>query len=210
MARTRANDYDDKRGAILRASARVFGEHGVDRASMAQIAAGCGVSKALLYHYYQSKEELVFDIVRTHLEELDAALVEADEPKADPRTRLRGLVGAMLDVYRDSDDEHRVQLGAMRLLPPDRQQAILALERDVVRRFSGVLRLANPALAQGPLLAPVTMSLFGMLNWVYLWFRPDGPITREQYADLATRLILDGASSIGAEEMAALMERRAS
>ncbi|MFX7764111.1 hypothetical protein ABTK05_20850, partial [Acinetobacter baumannii] len=59
------------------------------------------------------------------------------------------------------------------------------------------LALAVPQLAgQGALLKPVTMSLFGMLNWHYMWFRPDGPMTREAYADLVTRLILAGAREV--------------
>ena len=197
MARTRALDYDDKRDAILRRSAGVIAGRGVDRASMAQIAAECGVSKALLYHYYQSKEELVFDIVREHLEELDGALGTADDVTLAPEERLRRLVHAMLEVYRDSDDQHKIQLAAMPILPPDKAEALRDVERRIVRRFAAVIRLANPALArEQALLTPVTMSLFGMMNWVYLWFRSDGPMTRAQYADLATRLILDGARSI--------------
>jgi AcrR family transcriptional regulator len=197
MARTRALDYDDKREAILRCSARTFAEKGVDRASMAQIAGECGVSKALLYHYYQNKEELVFDIVRLHLEALDAALEEADDETMLPEERLRRLVHATLENYRDSDDQHKIQLSAVATLPEDKAEVIRGLERSIVRRFSRVIRLANPALAgEKPLLMPVTMSLFGMMNWMYMWFRPDGPITRADYADLATRLILDGMRSV--------------
>ena len=69
--------------------------------------------------------------------------------------------------------------------------------QDIVARFGAVLRAVNPALDAGrPLLKPVTMSLFGMLNWVYMWFRPDGGLTREEYADLATTLILEGVRAV--------------
>jgi hypothetical protein len=40
------------------------------------------------------------------------------------------------------------------------------------------------------------MSLFGMLNWVYMWFREGGPITREEYADIATTLMLGGVKDV--------------
>lgn len=197
MARTRALDYDDKREAILHRSASVIAERGVDRASMTQIAEKCGVSKALLYHYYQNKEELVFDIVREHLQQLEAALAAADDAALAPDERLRRLIHATLDVYRDSDDHHRVQLVAMATLPAAKAEALRDIERAIVRRFAAVMRLVNPALAGNrPLLTPVTMSLFGILNWVYMWFRPDGPISREDYADLATQLILQGAKSV--------------
>ncbi|MCG8360388.1 MAG: TetR/AcrR family transcriptional regulator, partial [Kiloniellales bacterium] len=68
MARTRATDYDDKRRAILSRAARLFADDGFDRVSMASIAADCGVSKALLYHYYESKDALLFDVIGEHLE----------------------------------------------------------------------------------------------------------------------------------------------
>lgn len=197
MARTRAADYDDKRQAILRRSAAVFAEHGIDRASMALVAGECGVSKALLYHYYDSKEALLQDIIRSHLEELDAAVAEADDPALPAARRLRLLVGRVLECYRDADDLHQVQITGMRTLPPQRAEQLKALERRIVARFGAVLREVNPALDAGrPLLKPVTMSLFGMLNWVYMWFRPDGGLSRDEYADLATALILDGVRAV--------------
>lgn len=197
MARTRAADYDDKRLAILQRSAAVFAEHGVDRASMAQVATECGVSKALLYHYYDSKEALLQDIIRSHLEELDAAVAEADDPALPPERRLRLLIGRVLECYRDADDLHQVQIIGMRTLPADRAEELKALERRIVGRFGAVLQAVNPVLVSGrPLLKPVTMSLFGMLNWVYMWFRPDGGLTREEYADLATTLILEGVRAV--------------
>ncbi len=197
MARTRAADYDDKREAILRRSAAVFAEYGIDRASMAQVAGECGVSKALLYHYYDSKEALLQDIIRSHLEELDAAVAEADDPALPAERRLRLLIGRVLECYRDADDLHQVQITGMRILPPERAEQLKALERRIVARFGAVLREVNPALDAGrPLLKPVTMSLFGMLNWVYMWFRPDGGLSRDEYADLATALILDGVRAV--------------
>jgi hypothetical protein len=72
-----------------------------------------------------------------------------------------------------------------------------AIERRIVRRFSGLLKAINPGIDENrPYLMPVTMSLFGMLNWVYMWFRPGGPVSREEYADLATRLILEGVKAV--------------
>ena len=79
MARTRAKDYDDKRDAMLHQAAVVFSRDGYDRASMAQLAAECGVSKALLYHYYVSKEALLFAIVESHLSDLVDAVNQADD-----------------------------------------------------------------------------------------------------------------------------------
>jgi AcrR family transcriptional regulator len=198
MARTRANDFELKRRGILDAAAAVLAEQGMDKASMAQIAAHGQVSKALLYHYYPGKDALIFAIITTHLDELDAAIAKADDPLLAPDQRLRRLVGAVLENYRGADDQHKVQLNASSALSEDQRATILDQERRIVRRFANVLRQINPALddPDRPLLTPVTMSLFGMMNWVYMWFREGGRISREDYADVATTLILEGIKAV--------------
>lgn len=197
MARPRATDYGEKRKAIFRASARLFAENGYDGASMSRIADACGVSKALLYHYYDSKEALLYDIIDDHLHSLLATVEAAGDGEADPRKRLDALSIALLDAYRDSDAEHKVQINDLKRLPAERQEDLKALERALVEVFSTAIADAAPSLGAGnPLLKPVTMSLFGMLNWQFLWFRPDGPITRNDYARLANKLVIDGARDV--------------
>ena len=197
MARTRALDYDEKRQAILHVSAAVIADRGVERASMSQIASECGVSKALLYHYYTNKEELVFDILYSYLVSLDAVIADADDADMPPVHRLRHLVHTTLVHYRYADNHHKVQLGAMRALPQDKVDSLREIERSIVHRFAAIIGDVNPALAAGrPQLMPVTMSLFGMMNWAYMWFHDDGPLSRDDLAELITNLILDGVRSL--------------
>jgi AcrR family transcriptional regulator len=198
MARTRAEDFEEKQRSILLDAASVFASQGMEKASMSQIAAAAGVSKSLLYHYYPSKDALIFAIIETHLAELDAALAAADGSNGPPEARLRVLIGTVLEKYRGADDQHKVQLNAAPALSDEQRAAITAIERRIVARFSAVLAEINPGLGNGhhALLMPVTMSLFGMLNWVYMWFREGGPISREDYADLVTRLMLEGIGGV--------------
>ncbi|ACP26369.1 putative transcriptional regulator, TetR family [Sinorhizobium fredii NGR234] len=197
MARTRAIDFEEKQRGILASAAAVFAEMGMEKASMAQIAAHSNVSKALLYHYYPSKDALIFDIIRSHLTELDAEIEAVDRPELAPGERLRLLVRQVLENYRDADDQHKVQLNGTSALSAEQMAEIHAIERRIVKRFSTVISAINPDLNKDrPLLMPVTMSLFGMMNWVYMWFRPDGPISRDDYADVATTLILEGIKAV--------------
>ncbi|MCU0816031.1 MAG: TetR/AcrR family transcriptional regulator [Cypionkella sp.] len=198
MARTRAADFEEKQRVILDHAAQVFAEQGMEKASMSQIAGVAQVSKALLYHYYPSKDALIFAIIMGHLEELDAAIEAADDPALPPDRRLRKLVGTVLETYKGADNQHKVQLNATAALSDEQKAEITALERRIVRRFSAVLDQINPDLntKERPLLMPVTMSLFGMMNWVYMWFRDGGRISREDYADVATTLILEGIKAV--------------
>jgi AcrR family transcriptional regulator len=202
MARTIAKDHEAKREAILKTAAIFFAKQGFDRASMGKLAEACGVSKALIYHYYPSKDALLFDILDTHL----TALVDVVEAAAAvPRSaseRLRVLIRAILIAYRDSDAEHKVQLDALSSLPEDNQVHLRALQRRLVSCMSEAVRAIEPErFSDRPeLLAPVTMSVFGMLNWFYLWYKPGGPVDRDAYADIVADLVIGGLPAVCATE----------
>lgn len=193
MPRGLARDHTEKRRAIRKGAARYFAAEGYARASMAGAARACGVSKALLYHYYDSKEALLEGILQDHLGALAAAVeaVPRDGPAAD---RLRRLIRAILAEYEDADAEHKLQLDALALLPGRMQAPLLDLQRRITRVMGDTLEAAHPGL--GPRKGAVTMSVFGMLNWVYMWHRPGKGLTREEYADLATDLVLGGVRAL--------------
>jgi TetR/AcrR family transcriptional regulator len=200
MSRPRAADHDLKRRAILDRSAELFAERGYARTSMSEIAEACGSSKALLYHYYENKERLLSDLLEAHFIKLEEAVGFADAAGAPPVERLRRLVAALLAAYEGADALHKVQINELSALPLARQQELKAYERRLVNLFASVLRNINPSLAKGNrLLKPVTMSLFGMINWSYLWLRPAGPMSRAAYADLVTQIMVDGIARLGAD-----------
>lgn len=198
MARPRAIDYDDKRHAILARSAELFAERGYARTSMMEIGEACGISKALFYHYYTSKEQLLADMLDWHLAGLDLAVTAADEPGLQPAIRLRDMVRALLAAYATRDALHKVQMNDLDVLPAAVQARLKAAERRLVERFARAIGEVAPELQRRrDLLMPVTMSLFGMLNWHHTWFRDDGPLSRDAYADLATRLLMGGVREVG-------------
>lgn len=194
MARTRANDYDKKRLAILSQSANLFARHGFTGTSITMIAEACGVSKALMYHYYNSKDDVLFDLLADHLKHLVATVEAAAATAPDGDARLYAISSALLEAYRGADAEHQVQISSLKLLPPAQQTILKELERKLVDIFSDAIAAALPSLAKKhDVLKPLTMSLFGMLNWHYLWFRDGRGMTREAYARMAAELVLAGA-----------------
>src|SRR3954465_9638434 len=108
MARTRANDYDRKRQGILSRSAALFAEHGYTGTSITMIAEACGVSKALMYHYYSSKDAVLFDLLSDHLQHLVGVVETASRSSSDGRDRLFVISTALLEAYRGADAEHQV------------------------------------------------------------------------------------------------------
>ncbi|MCA3648679.1 MAG: TetR family transcriptional regulator [Methylobacterium sp.] len=199
MARPIAADHEDKRSAILKAAAKLFASHGFDRASMAEIALACGVSKALLYHYYASKDQLLFDIIRAHLDDLVAA-IEAVPKTLAPRERLAAMIHALLEEYRHADEEHQIQISDLKRLPPKMKAELVERERVLVRQFSAALAGLEPILAaRRELLTPLTMNLFGMMNWKFMWFRENGPVSHAAFAEMVMRSIEAAASTLVAD-----------
>jgi AcrR family transcriptional regulator len=195
MARTRAQDYDEKRLAILERSAELFSRHGYAGTSITMIAEACGVSKALIYHYYPDKEAVLYDILSEHLQHLVAVVEQARDSTVDARERIYAIAFGLLDAYRDADAHHQVQITCLKLLPDARQEVLKNHERALVRMMSDALAEALPQIRRSPVLKPLTMSAFGMLNWNYMWFREGRGMTRDQYARLVTDLLLSGADA---------------
>lgn len=172
--------------------------HGYDRASLAMLARACGMSKALFYHYYSEKSAVLFGIISGHIEDLlavtDGLADAAREP--DPSRRLLNLAEAVLDAYRSAGAKHHVRINQLHLLERRQQNLIKNMERQLVDRFAGTLALSVPPAARDhALLKPLTMSLFAMLNWNYLWFREHGAMNRRDYAKLAVTLLIEGAEA---------------
>lgn len=195
MARTRAQDYDAKRQAILDRSAGLFARYGYSASSITMIAQACGMSKALLYHYYPDKEAVLFDILFDHLQALIAVVEAAATAETDPKRRLHAITHALLEAYRDADAKHQIQIANIKLLSDDKRALLEELERVLVRIFSQTIAEALPEIGDGPMLKPLTMSMFGMLNWHYLWFRDGKGLSRKAYAKMVAELVLSGAEA---------------
>ena len=189
MPRGVARDHDAKRAALRKGAAAYFARLGYDRASMTGAARECGVSKALIYHYYDSKEALLFDILDAHL----SALVEVVEDAGEDG--IPGLIRAVLSAYEDADAEHKLQIDALETLPADLKEPLIALQRRLVTAMSDAVRARRPDLDADRLRA-VTMSVFGILNWVYMWHRPGKGLSRTEFAELSAEFVLGGLNGL--------------
>src|SRR5260370_16445392 len=199
MARPRAQNYDERRRDILNRSAALFASHGFTGASISMIAEVCGVSKALLYNYYTSKEAVLFDLLDYHLQELVEVVETASRSTDDHRKRLLAIACALLEAYRGADAQHQVQISSLKLLPKNKQETLKDTERRLVAIVSDAIALAIPSIAKtSRLLKPTTISFFGILNWHYLWFRQNKGLTRDEYAGFVTGFILEGAEKAAA------------
>ncbi|MFK5978495.1 MAG: TetR/AcrR family transcriptional regulator [Rhizobiaceae bacterium] len=193
MARTIAEDHDQKRGAILRTAAKSFAESGFDRASMSQIARQCGISKASIYHYYSSKDELLFEVLDQHMQNLARKIDAVKSEGIPPEEYLHQIVQTFLMVYLDADDQHRTQLVAENELSKERLTTLLNRQREVIRIVNEAIIAIRPErYKKDNELHAITMTLFGALNWYYMWNHNKNRQSAKDYAQTVCKLMLNG------------------
>ncbi len=148
------------------------------------IAEACGVSKALMYHYYNSKEDVLFDILADHLKHLLVVVEVAAGSTDNAKERLFAISSALLEAYRGADAEHKVKISSLKLLcRPSNRKCSRNGALTCRDRLRGDRRRDSPGRGNDQdALTPLTMSLFAMLNWHFLWFREGKGLTREAYA----------------------------
>ena len=112
--------------------------------------------------------------------------------------RLRRVIAEVLLAYQGADHEHQVQINAMSALPADQQKQMRLYQRDMVRFVSDTIQVTAPEVFDGNAdkLRSATMSVFGMLNWYYMWNTGAGSKAREDYANLVADLTLKGVKGL--------------
>jgi AcrR family transcriptional regulator len=193
MARTQAKNFDKRRDAIRQSAAELYARKGFRATSLGEIAAACGTSKSLLYHYFQSKEDILYDVMMTHVQELaDLAMrMETINETADRKIHI--LARDLMRAYQGAEAAQKILLNEMHNLPAMRQSLVVMHQREVLDVVDGLLIALRPALRTQPTRRrPIVMMFFGMLNWTHIWFDPNGPATGEEIADLAAGMFVRG------------------
>jgi AcrR family transcriptional regulator len=196
MSRPRSANFEQQRDAIRAQAARLFARHGYPVTPIAELARSCGVSKALLYHYYRDKEQLLFDIADRYLDSLLAIVAATDAPPQPPAARLRRLIERFMAAYEDAAVYHRVLVQDVKYLKPAHRGQINAKQRRVVQAYADAIAAAAPQLDGNALLKPVTMTLFGMINWTFTWLKDDGPVRYADMAPVVADLFLNGVGAV--------------
>lgn len=204
MARGRAATYDDQRDAILARAAELFARRGYAGTTMNDIADACGLSKATLYHYYDDKVALLVSICEEHVGTLRELVAAVDALRLPPEARLRELIRRFVEAYADARDAHRVLTEDVRFLDDADRERVLGTERALVTAIAQAVAAVRPELADAHLAKPLTMLLFGMINWMFTWVRPDGALDHDALAPIVADLFLGGLPAVKLPQPAAV------
>ena len=186
---------DSRRAEICRAAARIFRDHGFDATAMSDIARALRMTKAGLYHYFPSKEAMLFEIMTFGLERMNDEVIAPALLERDPEARLRRMIAQHARIITRAEGvvaqlfhEQRALPAHMRKVINDQERRYYHLVRDTLKELkaAGRVRAADLSIS--------ALSLIGMVQWLPRWFRPEGPLTIDQAAreitDLAFAAVL--------------------
>ncbi|MFG1393526.1 TetR/AcrR family transcriptional regulator [Xanthobacter agilis] len=198
MARTIGSNGTRTAEAIRQAGVHLIYKHGYEAMSLRQLAAEVGLQSGSLYKYFENKQNLLFDIVREHMEDL-IAKAEADlDGVTDPLARLKAFTAFHLRYHmtrmahvfianmeiRSLEDEHRAVIIAQR----HRYEGLL---EDILRRgaAAGAFEVNEPKVA--------TYAIISMLTGICMWYRPEGRLSQDDLVDIYTGLVVGGVTGAG-------------
>ena len=191
MPRVRSDDYDAKTHAILDSAAVLFAKVGYPSAKMQDIARACGASKSMLYHYFPTKDDLLYAMLEEHLQRVIVALEEALATPATPHERFAGFVLAYTQKSAQSRRRHVSAMNDVKFLPKALQTPLLEQQSRVTDLAADLLKSLKPGQPD-TVYKPYAMMLVGMLNWTDFWFRPNGPMKAPELCERMTQLFLHG------------------
>ncbi len=184
------------RQEILRASARLFQKQGYDATSMNDVAAALKLSKGGLYHHFQSKDEILFNLMNHAMDITQERVIDGVRDIVNPEERLRMLIRRHMEVVLSvRDREITVMLHENHPLPPAQRKRINARKKDYVHFVESVIAEARSVRGSKGEVSPraAAFALLGMINWIYQWYRPEGSLREEDLARQYTEIFFAGA-----------------
>jgi AcrR family transcriptional regulator len=185
----------DPKQEILRTSARLFQQQGYDGTSMNDVAAALKLSKGGLYHHFQSKDEILFELMNHAMNITEERVIGPVKAISDPELRLRTLIRRHIAVVlSERDREITVMLHENHPLSPALRKRINARKKDYIHFLENlVAEVQRVRGSKGMVTArAAAFALLGMINWIYQWYRPQGSLQEESLAQQYTEIFFAG------------------
>jgi AcrR family transcriptional regulator len=193
MARTKGSSGEKTQAAIRKAGLKLIYQHGFEAMSLRDLAHDVGIQQGSLYNHIDSKQALLFELMRTHLENLLTHLEERLSGLNDPVARLKAFIGFHLMYHMERKSEVYINNSELRSLEPKNLVKIKALRSAYERRLIDILKDGQTKGVFNETDAHVAaFALIAMLTGVCAWYKPQGRMSKEELVAAHTDLILKG------------------
>jgi AcrR family transcriptional regulator len=144
MPRVRSDDYEAKSQAIMDCAAALFAKEGYPSAKMQDVAKACGATKSMLYHYFPTKDDLLFAMLMEHLERVVQSVEEAIAWDRITTREAAGDGGAYTQKSAQSRRRHMIAMQDVKYLPKPKQAPLIELQRKLTDRVAELLQRTEP------------------------------------------------------------------
>lgn len=196
MARTIGSHGPKTMEAIRKAGLRLIFEHGYAAMSLRQLAAEVGIQSGSLYNHISTKQELLFELVRDHINELLRQLDRALLGKQQPADKLRAFVTFHVTYHMTKKREVFIANSELRSLEPKNYEVIVALRGAYEQRLAEILA---EGVAEGAFevvdVQVATFAILSLLTGLTAWYRPGGRLTKEAIVQAHEKLVLSGVAA---------------
>ncbi|MVT67042.1 TetR family transcriptional regulator [Bradyrhizobium pachyrhizi] len=193
MARTIGSHGPTTLEAIRKAGVRLIFEHGYEAMSLRQLAAEVGIQAGSLYNHISTKQDLLFDLVQDHINDLLRELDLALEGKADPVEKLRAFVAFHVTYHMTRKREVFIANSELRSLDAKNYDAVVALRGAYEQRLAQIL---TDGVSDGVFevvdIQVATFAILALLTGLCTWYRPGGRLTRDAIIAAHEKLVLSG------------------
>jgi AcrR family transcriptional regulator len=188
-----------RKGDVLAAAERLFAERGYEATSVRDIAEGLGIKAGSLYAHIETKEDLLWDILTAAAERFFEAVGPIAGSDLVPVEKLKRAIAAHVQVICASARSAGIYTTEWRHLAEPRRTRFAGRRDEYERMFRGMVH----ECIRGGRFQDVdekfaTLLILSSINWIYQWYRPDGPMTPEEIAQKLTEMFFKGLMRVGA------------
>lgn len=186
----RSEQFELKRQIVLRTAARVFSQRGFHQTTLTDIARELHIAKPTLYHYFKSKDEILLEVQQAAIAQMTAVELNPQSTSRNGRELFEAFVNRYVTMIVDDFGTCLIKTGDLPLEPANRK-AIRKGSKGIELTMRAILERGAKDKSLAPCDAKLeAMFLFGTLNWIPYWYRPDGALSVEGLAEKVTRSLL--------------------
>ena len=178
---------------IYRVIARLFAYRGYHSTSMREIARELGMNQSSLYHYFTSKQDILFTLMNDAMDDVLAILQEISSTDLLPEDRLNRVLGFYTQYYAGDQERLILLINEMNSLNEEYRSILVGKQRQYVQLIKSIL---EELAAQGKIKqihpAIATFAFFGMVHYTIKWYHKDGPVSLDQLANSFVEIFTKG------------------
>ena len=172
---------------------RLFAQKGYHNTSMREIARGLNMNQSSLYHYFNSKEDILFALINDAMDDALETLEDICQTDLSPRGKLNRVLNFYTNFYAGDQDRLRLLVNEQGNLGDDYRKVLIKKERRYVLLIQSILKaLADEGRMKSIPPVVATFAFFGMVHYTIKWYDKNGPVKSGELADYFLEIFTKG------------------